>query len=190
MKSKTTFQIILLMLALSLALLPLATSLNEGLTRVVEKMFWYKLLEQYVVPYESKILAGVLSAVPGVEVYSNIRGIELNGMQIYVTWNCIGWQSFLLLLVSVGVGFGRHFSIRSQILAFVFGSLGLFLVNVFRLSLTSLLAVYAPEVFTILFHNYFAALLTIAWLFFFWWFSYSFILEERQPVVKENAVKV
>ncbi len=186
MKTKRTFQIILLMLAISLAILPLATSLNEGLTQVVEKMFWYKWLETYIVPYESRILAGVISLIPGVEVYSNIRGIELNGMQIYVTWNCIGWQSFLLLLVSVAVGFGKRFTTSSQLMAFIFGVGGLFLVNVFRLSATAILAVYSPKIFTILFHNYFAALLTIAWLAFFWWFGYSYILEERKLAVQER----
>jgi len=178
MKHKKVFQIVLLMFVILLMILPLAISFNEWLTRVVEKMVWYGWLQSYIVPYESRVLAGVLSFIPGAQVYANIRGLELNGMQIYVTWNCIGWQSFILLLVSVAVGFGRRFTISSQVLSFVFGVCGLFLLNVLRLSLTALLAVYAPEVFTILFHNYLAALITIAWLFFFWWFVYSFVLEE------------
>lgn len=177
--SKQTFKVIFLMLAIILAILPLATSLNESLTKLVERMVWYKALQTYIVPYESRVLAGVISLIPGVEVYSNIRGIELNDMQIYVTWNCIGWQSFLLLLVSVAAGFGKRFTIPSQLLAFIFGACGLFLMNVFRLSATALLAVYLPKIFTILFHNYLAAFLTIAWLAFFWWFSYSFVLEEK-----------
>ena len=28
-------------------------------------------------------------------------------------------------------------------------------------------------------HDYLAAFLTLLWLIFFWWFSYSFILEEK-----------
>jgi exosortase/archaeosortase family protein len=177
MKTKRTFQVIFLMLALILAALPLATSLNEGLTKFIERMVWYKALQTYIVPYESRVLAGVISLIPQVEVYANIKGIELNGMQLYVTWNCIGWQSFLLLLVSVAVGFGKKFTFSSQLLAFIFGVCGLFLINVFRLSTTALLAVYLPKVFIVIFHNYLAALLTIAWLIFFWWFSYSFVLE-------------
>lgn len=34
-------------------------------------------------------------------------------------------------------------------------------------------------IFALLIHDYFAAITTIAWLFFFWWFAYSFVLETK-----------
>jgi len=177
------FRTILTMFVVMLMVLPLTTTFNESLTRIVEGMFWYRWLQTLVVPYESRILAGILSLIPGIEAYSNIRGVELNGMQVYVTWNCIGWQSFILFLFSIAVGFGKNFTRSSQLFSLLFGICGLFLLNVFRLSLTAFLALFSPRVFTLLFHNYLAALLTIGWLMFFWWFSYAYLLDEKNTDV-------
>lgn len=170
---------VLLMFVVLLMLLPFATSLNEALTRAVEKMFWYEWMQRHIVPYEARVLSGLLDLIPGVVAYANIKGVEVDGMQIYVTWNCIGWQSFLLLLVSIAAGFGRRFTLPSQIYSLTFGVAGLFLLNVFRMLLTVLLAVYSPRIFIILFHNYLSVFMTIAWLLFFWWFSYTYVLVPR-----------
>jgi len=39
--------------------------------------------------------------------------------------------------------------------------------------------VHLPAVFRVVYHDYLAAITTVIWLFFFWWFSYSFVLEEK-----------
>lgn len=180
MKIKKQIQYLILILVIILIILPFATSFNEGLTKIVEKMFWYSWMRTYIVPYEARVLSGVLDLIPGVVVYPNIRGIELNGMQIYVTWNCIGWQSFILLVMSIAVGFGKHFTFSSQAQTLMFGVCGMFLVNLIRLIITSLLAVYAPHIFVLVFHNYLSAFMTIGFLIFFWWFCYSYVLEEKE----------
>jgi exosortase/archaeosortase family protein len=180
MKTKKHIQYLILVLVITLMVLPFATSFNEALTKLVEGMFWYGWMQTYIVPYEARVLSGVLDLIPGVIVYPNIRGIELNGTQIYVTWNCIGWQSFVLLLVSIAAGLGKRFTISSQVQTLVFGICGMFLVNLLRLIITALLAVYLPSVFVLVFHNYLSAFLTIGFLIFFWWFSYSFILETKE----------
>jgi hypothetical protein len=62
------------------------------------------------------------------------------------------------------------------------GILGTFWVNILRMLVTVLLAVYFPPVFRIVFHTYLAAGVSIAWLVFFWWFSYKYVLTEKQIV--------
>lgn len=56
---------------------------------------------------------------------------------------------------------------------------GTFWINLLRIALTVLLAAFAMPVFRIVLHDYLAAIVTITWLFGFWHFSYSFVLEER-----------
>jgi len=53
------------------------------------------------------------------------------------------------------------------------------LVNIFRLVIVVIFYSLAGRPAGIVFHDYFSNLLIFAWLFFFWWFSYSFVLEER-----------
>jgi hypothetical protein len=38
---------------------------------------------------------------------------------------------------------------------------------------------YINTIFASLIHDYFAALTTIGWLMFFWYFSYAYVLEEK-----------
>jgi hypothetical protein len=46
------------------------------------------------------------------------------------------------------------------------------------------------EIFAKVVRDYLVAFLTLIWLLFFWWFVYSFVLEERQSVVEEGVIKV
>lgn len=43
---------------------------------------------------------------------------------------------------------------------------------------------------TTVIHDYSSVLILILWLLGFWWFSYSFVLEEKLPVMQEKATKV
>ena len=40
-------------------------------------------------------------------------------------------------------------------------------------------AYFINSLFALLVHDYFAALTTIIWLIFFWWFAYKYVLEEK-----------
>jgi len=57
--------------------------------------------------------------------------------------------------------------------------MGTFFVNLFRLVFVTLLLAYSRPLFAVVYHDYLAAIVTIAWLFLFWWFSYSFVLENK-----------
>lgn len=183
-QSKRMLTRVLILAVFVLILLPFWTSFQDALTRLVMRIELYKSLQDVIVPYELRVIGTLLTLV-GLPIRVGNAYIEWTkagggNEVIYLAWNCIGWQSFLLLMASIVFGFGRKYTISSQALSLVFGIAGLFLVNVTRLAFTALLAVYAPKVFTIIFHNYLAALATIVWLFFFWWFSYSFVLEARE----------
>lgn len=177
---KDTFKIIFLMLVVVLMILPLSASFNELLTSIVEDSAAYKPIQQTFVPYMSRLMYGVLKYLPGIEVSTFPYGIVVNGIDVRVTWNCLGWQSFLLFFTSCLIGLRGNFKKTSKEEAFLFGFLGIFLMNMFRLVFTAALVGWWRGLFVILFHNYFSSFLTIAWLFFFWWFSYAYVLEENE----------
>lgn len=176
---KLTFKFIFLTLALILAILPFATAFNEFLTGVVENLALYRPIQHFLVPYISKVMVGILQHLPGLEVGVYPYGVVINGVDVRITWNCLGWQSFLLFFASCFVGLRGTYTKISKGEAILFGFLGTFLVNLFRLIFTAALVGWWRGLFVILFHNYFSTFITIIWLFFFWWFSYSFVLETK-----------
>jgi len=107
-------------------------------------------------------------------------GMLINGVPLKITWNCVGWQSMLLFTLSVIFGLrARIYSKLSVFKTIFIGVFGTVLVNLGRIFIVSLLGAYSPKIFAIVYHDYLAAFLTILWLFIFWWFSYSFLLEEK-----------
>jgi exosortase/archaeosortase family protein len=178
---KKTFKFIFLIFAVILLILPFATTFNELLTRIVENTGFYRLIEQLVVPYIAKIVASVLNFLPGIDSKSFPYGVVVNGTDVRVTWNCLGWQSFLLLIVSMLVGFRGDYSVKSKIQVVALGLSGTFLINIFRIVFTAALVGWWSRLFAILFHNYFMTFVSILWLLFFWWFSYAYVLEEKVP---------
>jgi len=181
MKQKRTFGIIFALLAVFLAILPFLVSFNEVLTHLVEKFNLYMWVQERIVPLEVKMV-GVLVKPFGVNYLAHPGGMTVNGTYARLTWNCLGWQSLLLLIITLIFGLRGNYTLVSKIEAVLIGLLGTFLVNLFRLVVIVLLLAYARPLFAVVYHDYFAAIVTILWLFGFWWFSYSFVLEERKII--------
>jgi len=173
---------ILTILAISLAVLPLLVSFNEILTKVFETFSLYKWIENYIVPRQAAMVGVILS--PFNINYSVFRGgLIINGSYVHITWNCIGWQSLIVLITTFFVGLkGKNYTNFSKIETIILGLVGTLLINLLRMSILILLYVYATELSMIIFHNYFAAIMTMLWLAFFWWFSYLYILEEKNNI--------
>lgn len=177
MKEKRIFRIILACLSIFLAVLPFLVTFNEVLTHLIESFRLYTLVQEKIVPLEIK-LVGVLVRPLGIDFIAHQAGMTVNGIYAGMTWNCIGWQSLLLLLITFAVGFRGHYTLVSRAEAVVIGLLGTFLINLLRMALTLVILVYSRPLFAVVFHDYLAALTTIVWLFVFWWFAYSYVLEE------------
>lgn len=179
-KQKKIFTLIFLVLVLTLSLLPFLVSINEGLTKVVENNLLYEGAQKFIVPIEAKMLGAILIFFGhSFTFYPAASMVSVNGTLMGITWNCIGWQSFILLLVTFLAGFGLKYTKKSVAEASAIGILGTFWINILRMLVTILLAVYFPPVFRIVFHTYLAAGVSIVWLVFFWWFSYKYVLVEK-----------
>lgn len=159
-------------------IMPFISTFNEFLTSVFLKWKLYRILEEIVVPYEAKIMAGLFSFF-NIAAFATTKGVWLKGTFLEIQWNCLGWQSAVLLLASFLTGFQGKFSAISRIETIVIGFLGTYLVNFTRLLLVGWLAVSVGQKPALIFHDWFALIFVILWFFVFWWFSYSFVLETK-----------
>lgn len=177
---KKTFGVIFAILAITLATLPFIVSLNEVLTRIIEKIKVYSLIQQTLVPIEVKMV-GVLVNLLGINYGASGSVVSANGHLAEVTWNCLGWQSLLFFLITLFVGLkNKHYTLTSKVETIMIGLLGTFLINLLRITFVVILLAFNQQLFSVVYHDYLAAIITIVWLFGFWWFSYSFVLEEKK----------
>jgi exosortase/archaeosortase family protein len=165
-------------LAVFFILLPFVLTFSEALTSLMQSTPIYLFIQNHIVPYEVKIVASVLTLFK-LPVTWQQNGLNINGKFLEVTWNCLGWQSLLFIFISFIVGFQGAYTRLSIFEAGLIGICGTFILNISRIIIVSLLGAYFQPLFAILFHNYLAAVITILWLFVFWWFSFEFVLEEK-----------
>jgi exosortase/archaeosortase family protein len=181
MKQKRIFILILIVATMAIMVLPLTLSLNDVLTKQVERFGWYTSLQSMVVPQWIRFVGVILKPL-GIEFAAYSDGFTANGIPARFSWNCLGWQSLVLFLISLPIGFtGKGYTMVSKIKAIIIGALGLFLLNLFRITFTVILLVTSKSLFAMVFHDYLAAMVTVGWLIIFWWFAYKFVLEERNP---------
>ena len=156
------------------------------LTKVFNSMGWYVWLQRTVVPFEARLVAVTLKLVgvnglvtPSNEHFAMV--LERPGssyLPVQLSWNCLGWQSLLLLILTFITGLQGPFTLLSKLEVVLFGVLGTFLSNIFRMSLITALAYYWNEFAAMIVHDYFAMFVALVWMIFFWWFSYAYVLDE------------
>ena len=173
------------MFVIFLLVLPFLVSFNDALTRIVEKFTLYTWMQNAIVPYEVKMVIILAGFFGFHNITAYVDGFGVYGAYLQMTWNCIGWQSLLLLLITFYVGLKGHNFTKSSLLEAVgIGLLGTFLVNLLRLTSIVILYELSRPIYAITYHDYLAAIVTTIWLFYFWSFSYKYILVERKKSVE------
>jgi exosortase/archaeosortase family protein len=167
--------------------LPIFAALNSSLTQALNKANWYQPIQKHIVPWEAKLVSaavyplGIKTRVAvGTTSFAFYMIKDGSVMLVDLSWNCLGWQSMLLLIVSLIAGLRGRFTNISRLECTVLGFFGTLLMNIFRMSFIAAGIYYINEFFAMVIHDYVAAFLTLIWLIFFWWFSYSYVLEERK----------
>ncbi len=167
-----------------MVLLPFITTFQDLLTRFVLYFDFYRTFQNWVVPYEMRVLAALLNflnlptrAGPSYIEFMREGKVEV----IYLAWNCIGWQSFIFLIITLISGLSGKHTLGSKIQALFVGVLGTYLINILRLVLVVVMYYYTGRGLGVVFHDYFSNLLSITWLFIFWWIAYSFVLVPKSP---------
>lgn len=179
-RERSTFQTLFLLLAAILLILPLITTFNEFLTSVVMKIKLYRLIQEFIVPSQVKMITVILRLL-GIEAYPGLVTVSFGkavGQVVEISWNCIGWQSVVLLIISLFTGLQGPYRLYTKLQTILIGFLGTFLVNIVRITIVIIITYYFGRLPGMIFHDYFSTIMIIAWLFFFWWFSFKFVLEK------------
>lgn len=183
---KKTLKMLFVILSLVMILLPPFAAINGLLTKFLDNAGWYLPIKQHIVPWQARMVAvairpfGVESRVTPTSSLATFFMIKKgSAIPVDLSWNCLGWQSMLFLLVSFTAGLRGSFTSLSRMKCVIFGLVGTLLINIFRMSVIALGIYYVNALAARIVHDYLAAFFTIIWLFFFWWFSYSYVLEER-----------
>ncbi len=180
--SKQTFLTIFFVLVLFLSVMPFVSTFNDVLTRIVMSVDGYKFIQEKIVPWEVRMVGVILYPFG---FHPSVAGEYLaigegKPFLIEIAWNCIGWQSLIFFIMTGWVGLqGDKYTMISKIKAWMLGLLGTFLVNLLRIALVVMVAYYFGQNVGSFFHDYGSLVVIVCWLFFFWWFVYGFVLEER-----------
>lgn len=177
---RPTFQLLLVIGAVTLVALPFVTTFNEFLTAVVMRLGLNVILERWVVPTEARLVAPMLQLF-GISPAITPNGLLLTSgatnIVVNISWNCVGWQSFILFALTVITGMQGPYTLESKIHTVALGILGTLLLNLYRIASVALVAFYFGNVPAILYHDYASTLMVLAWLAVFWWVTHRFLLE-------------
>ena len=162
-----------------LMVLPLVTTFDDFLTGWALRLGADNPL-QSIVPVEARMVVGLLTALGlhAAAAGSNIAVWDQAGSMhlMLISWNCIGWQSLVLLAVSFFTGLRGRQPVAARVQVVVIGIAGTMLLNLLRVAAVAALAATWGQTPAILFHDYGGTLLVVGWLFAFWAFAQRWIL--------------
>jgi exosortase/archaeosortase family protein len=162
-----------------LMLLPLVTTFDDLLTTWAVQLGANNPL-QAIVPVEARMVVGLLGLLGIHAAASGSHLVVWDGggtmHTLFISWNCIGWQSLVLLGASLITGLrGRHpLEARAQVV--LIGVAGTMLLNLLRVAAVGAIAATIGVAPAVLFHDYGGTILVISYLFLFWIFVQRWIL--------------
>jgi len=177
---RSTYQLLLILTSVILLILPFVTTFNEFLTRVVMSLGLDAVLEGWVVPMEVRMIAvmlrlfGIRASVSQTSLYLVKGGSTL---PVYISWNCVGWQSFILFALTLLTGLQGPHTQRSRVETILLGLLGTFWMNLLRIASVCVVAFFWGQLPAVIFHDYGGTIIILLWLVFFWYFATTFLLE-------------
>ena len=165
------FAMLLALSAVILVVLPFVSTFDDALTAIGMRLGIAAPL-QAIVPAEVRVTVAIL----GLFATGAYMTSHLWPQTLFISWNCVGWQSLILLALSLVVGLRGPMGWASRLEVILFGILGTVLVNLVRIATVCLLAAAAGYLPAILFHDYGGTLLLVGWLFVFWFIAYRWLL--------------
>jgi len=191
-QERPVYQTLIVLAAAIFLFMPFITTFNEFLTTVVMRLGLDTLLRAWVVPAEARLMAALILPL-GIGVQLTPDMIHLLGpgrtVSVFISWNCVGWQSLVLLVITLLAGLPGPYTRWSKFQTLAIGILGTFLFNLFRLVSVVLVAYFFGQLPAVLYHDYGGTLLLLFWLFAFWSFTYHSVLELR-PEAQAEALEV
>lgn len=179
-----TYQRILLISAIVFLVLPFITTFNELLTMLVMKIQLYVFLQNMVVPTLVRMVGAILQYFLGVQTAVSSTSLLLHGegrtIIATISWNCIGWQSLVLFVLTLMTGLQGPYTLRSKVECLIIGIQGTFLINLGRIVLVCLVALYLGYLPAVIFHDYGGTILILLYLAGFWYLAFTHILKRKE----------
>ena len=187
-----TYQMILMLAAGILLVLPFITTFNEFLTKAVIELRLDAILTNWVVPTEVRFIAlmlqplGIQAEVTDTALYLSRAGSDFP-IPVYISWNCVGWQSFILFGITLVTGLQGRIPRRRKLQVIAVGLLGTFWMNLLRMSSVAMVAYFFGRLPAVIFHDYGGTLIILVWLVVFWYTLFTYFLadyvgEDEEPL--------
>ncbi len=182
---RKVYKRIIIVASITFVILPFITTFNEFLTKIVESLRFFAFIQGIVAPFIVRVVAVILRAFR-VPVSFDESFLYLTGgwipLRIYVNWNCVGWQSFILLAFTLVTGLQGRYTRSSRFLTILIGLEGTFLVNIVRIIIPTIIAYNFGYVPAIVFHDYMGTVLTLLWMGVFWNYAFQSVLVMTEGV--------
>jgi exosortase/archaeosortase family protein len=172
-----------------LMLLPLVTTFDDLLTAWAMQLGADNPL-QAIVPAESRMVVTLLGLVGIHAAASGSHLVVWDGSGVmhtlFISWNCIGWQSLVLFGISLVSGLRGGQSAEARVQVVCIGVAGTTLLNLVRVAAVAAIAATIGVAPAVLFHDYGGTILFVGFLFAFWMFAQRWILDSppsSSPVI-------
>jgi exosortase/archaeosortase family protein len=169
--------------SIALLVLPVFSTFGELLTNAAMAAGFDAWLGQWIAPVEGQLVHGALALVGIPSAYDRSLlyiGSGAGSLALYISWNCVGWQTLLFLGLSMATGLQGEYTIRSRVETVALGVAGIAILNVLRITVVALVAYAFGQVPAVIVHDYGSVIATIAFLMAFWAFAYNTVLERRE----------
>ncbi len=146
MRTRESDNVNLTLIALTCALLmvlPLVTTFDDLLTSLAMGLGANNPL-QAIVPVESRMVVSMLGLLGVHAAASGSHMVVWDGSgsmhTLFISWNCIGWQSLILFGVSLISGLRGGHGLEMRVQVILIGVAGTMLLNLVRVALVALIA--------------------------------------------------
>lgn len=166
--------------AIALLIMPFFSTFGELLTNAAMASGFDALLGEWIAPVLAQLVHGVLTLLGLASAYDG-QVLSLSdgtrSTSLFIAWNCVGWQTLAFLAVSMVAGLHGRYTTRSRVETILVGLFAVALLNVLRVSVVALVALYFGRLPAILVHDYGTVVITVLFLMGFWVFAYNVLLE-------------
>ena len=169
--------------SIALLILPVFSTFGELLTKAAMTAGLDAWLGQWIAPVEGQLVHGALALVGIPSAYDGSLlyiGSGAGSLALYISWNCVGWQTLLFLGLSMATGLQGEYTVRSRLETVALGVAGIAILNVLRITVVALVAYFFGQLPAVIVHDYGSVIATIAFLMAFWAFAYNTVLERRE----------
>lgn len=168
--------------SIALLIMPVFSTFGELLTNLAIVSGIDAAMGQWVAPAEARLVHGLLamlgygSAANG-SVLSITDGVR--DVSLYISWNCVGWQTLIFLGLTLPTGLQGEHTLRSKLEAAALGIFGIALLNVLRIAVVGLVALHLGQLPAVIVHDYGSVIVTVLFLMGFWTIAYNGVLQPR-----------